>query len=117
MTVTPEEVMGKTRKGRKIVYSGDTRPSPAITELARDCDVLIHDSTLSRDLEDKAKRYGHSSAAQAAAIAKQANAKVLFLTHISPRYNDATVLEDEAKNVFKHSFIAADFLEYEVPLP
>lgn len=116
-TVRPEEVMGKPRKGRTIVYSGDTRPKPAITELARDCDVLIHDATLSKDLEDKANRYGHSSTAQAATIAKQANARVLFLTHISPRYDDGLVLENEAKNIFKNSFVAADFLEYEISLP
>ncbi|MEE9151252.1 MAG: ribonuclease Z [Thermoplasmata archaeon] len=114
--VKPEEVMGKPRKGRKIVYSGDTRPTQAIIELARDCDVLIHDATLGKDLEDKAKRYGHSSPAQAAEIAKQSNSRVLFLTHISPRYGDAQPLEDEAKKVFKHSFVAADFLEYEVQL-
>jgi ribonuclease Z len=115
--VNPEDVMGKPRKGRKIVYSGDTRPTQAIAELAKDCDVLIHDSTLSEDLADKAKRYGHSSAAQAATMAKQSNAKVLFLTHISPRYEDAQLLEDEARKIFKYSFVAADFLEYDIQLP
>jgi ribonuclease Z len=114
--VNPEDVMGKPRKGRKVVYSGDTRPTKAIIELAKDCDVLIHDATLSGDLEDKAKRYGHSSSTQAATIAKQSNAKVLFLTHISPRYDDAQILEDEARRIFKHSYVAWDFLEYEVQL-
>ena len=108
--------MGKPRIGRKIVYSGDTRPSPAIVEMAKNCDVLIHDATLSKDLEDKALRYGHSSTAQAATIAKQANTKVLFLTHISPRYSDSLKLEEEAKKIFRYSFIAADFLEYEIKL-
>ncbi|UCF08245.1 MAG: ribonuclease Z, partial [Thermoplasmata archaeon] len=116
-TITPEDVMGKPRRGRKIVYSGDTRPSEAVIELARDCDVLIHDATLSKDLEEKAERYGHSSTTQAADIAKKANAKVLFLTHISPRYSDALKLEDEAKQIFKYSFTASDFLEYDVKLP
>lgn len=115
--INPEDVMGKPRKGRKIVYSGDTRPTQAITELAKDCDVLIHDATLSEDLADKAKRYGHSSAAQAATMAKQSNAKVLFLTHISPRYEDAQLLEDEARKIFRYSFVAADFLEYDIQLP
>jgi ribonuclease Z len=115
--VKPEDVMGKPRKGRKIVYSGDTRPTQVITELAKDCDVLIHDATFSEDLVDKAIRYGHSSAAQAANIAKQSNAKVLFLTHISPRYEDAQLLEDEARKIFKYSFVAADFLEYDIQLP
>jgi ribonuclease Z len=115
--VKPEDVMGKPRKGRKIVYSGDTRPTRAVTELAKDCDVLIHDATFSEDLVDKAIRYGHSSAAQAATIAKQSNAKVLFLTHISPRYEDAQLLEDESRKIFKYSFVAADFLEYDIQLP
>lgn len=114
--VKPEEVMGKPRRGRKVVYSGDTRPSPAIIELAKNCDVLIHDATLSKDLEDKARRYGHSSVSQAATVAKQSKAKVLFLTHISPRYDDAQALEDEARKIFKYSFVAADFLEYDVQL-
>lgn len=116
-TVTPEDVMGVSRRGRKIVYSGDTRPSPAIVELARDCDVLIHDSTLSSELEDKARRYGHSSTVQAAGIASRAGAKVLFLTHISPRYEDGIKLRDEAQQVFERTHVADDFLEYIVDLP
>jgi ribonuclease Z len=116
-TIRPEEVMGEPRRGRTVVYSGDTRPSPEITQLARDCDVLIHDATLSSDLEEKAHKYGHSTAQQAAQVAKDANAKVVFLTHISPRYDDAQKLEDEAKRIFNYSFAATDFLEYDIPLP
>lgn len=116
-TIKPEDVMGAPRKGRKVVYSGDTRPSEAIGEMAKNCDVLIHDSTLSSELEEKAQKYGHSSTTQAAKIAKVANAKVLFLTHISPRYDDPQKLEDEAKKIFQYSFIAYDFLEYEIQLP
>lgn len=116
-TITPEDVLGKPRKGRKVVYSGDTRPSEAIVELARDSEVLIHDATLSMELEEKAQRFGHSTATQAAEMAKQCNAKVLFLTHISPRYNDGLLLEDEAKKVFQHSYVASDFLEYEIQYP
>ncbi|UCE38216.1 MAG: ribonuclease Z [Thermoplasmata archaeon] len=115
--IKPEDVMGPPRKGRKIVYSGDTRPSSAVIELARNCDVLIHDATLSKDLDEKAHKYGHSTAAQAATVASQSNAKVLFLTHISPRYEDGLILENEARRIFKYSFVAADFLEYEIELP
>lgn len=115
--VTPNEVLGETRKGRKVVYSGDTRPSNAIMELAKDSDVLIHDATLSVDLEEKANRYGHSTVTQAAEMARKSNAKVLFLTHISPRYNDGLILEDEAKKVFKYSYVAFDFLEYDIQYP
>jgi ribonuclease Z len=115
-TIRPKDVLGAPRKGRKVVYSGDTRPSKAIIELSENCDVLIHDSTLSSELEEKALSYGHSSTTQAAEIAKKANAKVLFLTHISPRYDDTQKLEDEAKKIFQYSFVAYDFLEYEILL-
>lgn len=115
--VTPEDVLGKPRPGRKVVYSGDTRPSEAVLDLARNCDVLIHDSTLASELEEKALRYGHSTARQAANVAKSANAKVLFLTHISPRYDDVLPLEEEARTIFKYSFVACDFLEHEINLP
>jgi ribonuclease Z len=115
-TVVPEEVMGKPRPGRKVVYSGDTRPSDNIVELSKNCDVLIHDATLSSELEEKALRYGHSSAIQAADIARRSKAKALFLTHISPRYDDTMILEEEAKKIFKYSFVAADFLEYDIVL-
>ncbi len=114
--IKPEEVMGPPRKGRKVVYSGDTRPSSTVIELARDSDVLIHDSTFAHELEEKAINYGHSTTVHAAKAAKEANVKVLFLTHISPRYDDGQKLEDEAKEIFKYTFCAYDFLEYEVQL-
>ncbi len=110
--ITPNMVLGKQRKGKKIVYSGDTRPCEAIIELAKGCDVLIHDSTLSSDLEEKAHIYGHSTAEQAARIAKLAEVKKLFLMHISPRYKDGENLEQEAKIIFENSIVAQDFLEY-----
>lgn len=117
VTVNPETVMGIPRKGRKIVYSGDTKPTQAVIELAKDCDVLIHDATLDKNLEDKASDFGHSSASQAAFIAKEAGVKVLFLTHISPRYKDGSILEEEAKKIFQKSYLATDFLEYDVVYP
>lgn len=112
--ITPDMVLGKQRKGKKVVYSGDTRPCKSILELAKDCDVLIFDSTLGSELEEKAFRYGHSTAKQAAEIAKKANTKLLFLVHISPRYKDAEVLEKEARKIFENSFVAKDFLEHTV---
>lgn len=113
---TPDMVLGPPRRGRKIVYSGDTIPSTEIVEYARDCDVLIHDATAESSMEEKANQYGHSTARQAAEIAKACNAKLLFLVHISPRYDDATPLLEEAKEVFENSMLAEDFMEYEVRL-
>jgi ribonuclease Z len=115
--ITSDMVLGPPRRGRKIVYSGDTRPCRAIVELAENCDVLIHDATLDATLENKAEAYEHSSARQAAEVAKRARAKLLFLVHISPRYKDTSVLEAEAKAVFKNSIIAEDLQEYEIKAP
>jgi ribonuclease Z len=113
-TFTPDMVLGPPRKGRKIVYSGDTTPCESLVELAKDCDVLIHDATADAELEDKANTYGHSSSRQAADAAKRANADKLFLTHISPRYEDTAQLENDAKEIFGNSEVAVDFLEYVV---
>lgn len=116
MVFTPDMVLGPPRRGRKIVYSGDTVPSTDIVKFAKDCDVLIHDATAESSMEEKANRFGHSTARQAAAIAKECNARLLFLVHISPRYDDSTPLLNEAKEVFENSLMAEDFLEYEVRL-
>jgi ribonuclease Z len=113
-TISPEMVMGPPRKGRKIVYSGDTKPCDAVIELAAGSDVLIHDATLDQSLEDKAEAYDHSSSRQAAEVAKAAKVKMLFLIHISPRYRDADILEKEAQAVFPNSVAARDFLEFDV---
>jgi ribonuclease Z len=112
----PDMVMGPPRKGRKIVYTGDTTPSSEIVNAARGCDVLIHDATAESSMEEKANKYGHSTAKQAAEIAKDCDAKVLFLVHVSPRYDDATPLLEEAKAEFENTYLAEDLMEYEVRL-
>jgi len=114
--ITPEMVLGPSRKGRKIVYSGDTRPYDKIIEFSKNADVLIHEATFDSELEDIANDYGHTTAYQAAEIAKKANVERLFLIHISPRYLDNNVLENDARKVFKNSFVPNDFYEIEVKL-
>ena len=113
-TFTPDMVLGPPRSGRKIVYTGDTKPCPAIVELAKNCDVLIHDSTTALDLEEKSNSYGHSSSAQAAKAAKEAGAVKLFLMHISPRYDETEQLLADAITIFENSEVAEDLVEYEV---
>ncbi len=115
--IKPEMVVGPPRRGRKIVYTSDTRPNPQLAPFARGCDVLVHDSTVESSLEEQANEYGHSSARQAAQIAKESGARILFLTHVSPRYGDPAAMEAEAKEIFPNSFVAHDFLEYDVPYP
>lgn len=111
---TPDMVMGPPRRGRKLVYSGDTSPCTSIVELARDCDVLIHDSTLGPGEEEKAVEYGHSTAVHAAEVARKTGAQILFLVHISPRYEDASILEEEARSIFPNTYAPTDFFEYDV---
>ena len=113
-TITPKMVLGRPRPGRKIVYSGDTKPSRRIVELARNADVLIHDCTLDSSKKGLAANFGHSTAAGAAAVAKAAMAKALFLVHMSPRYEDVSVLEEEAGKIFKGAIVAKDLMEYVV---
>jgi len=114
-TVHPDDVLGPPRRGRKIVYTGDTMPHETLIEMARHADVLIHDATSDAALEEKANRYGHSSSRQAAELAKQAGVGLLVLTHLSPRYEDPTSILQDAKAVFGNVRVAEDFLEIEVP--
>ena len=114
--VKPEQVMGPPRPGRKVVYADDTRPSGPIIELAKGADVLIHDCTLSDDLEEKALESGHSTPKLAAEVAKRAGVRKLVLVHVSPRYSNASELLEQAKKVFPNSVIAHDLMELEIKL-
>jgi ribonuclease Z len=114
--IDPEMVLGPPRKGRKIVYSGDTKPIDKMVDFAKDADVLIHEATFHSDLNDISSNYGHTTAHEAAEIAKKANVKELFLTHISPRYLDVSQLKEEASKIFKNTKIPNDYDEFEVKL-
>jgi ribonuclease Z len=114
--IKPEDIMSSPRTGRKIVYTGDTRPFKEIAKFAANADLLIHDATLDDDLAEKAKEDGHSTPTQAAKDAKRANVKKLVLTHISARYKDPQKLLKEAKKIFKNTIVAEDFLKVEIPI-
>lgn len=111
-----KSVLGPPRKGRKIVISGDTVPIKNMINFAKNADVLIHEATFDSSLEDISNEYGHTTASQAANIAKKAKVEKLFLTHISPRYINSDTLEKEAKEIFKNSFVPKDFQDVEVKL-
>jgi ribonuclease Z len=115
-TIHPKQVLGPSRKGRKIVISGDTKPVSKMIHFSKNADVLVHEATFASDLEDIAKDYGHTTASQAAEIAKKAKAKALFIMHISPRYLDNKVLENDAREIFKNTIAPKDFHEFEVQL-
>jgi ribonuclease Z len=114
--IKPEDVTGSPRPGRKIVYTGDTRPFKKFAKFATKTDLLIHDATLDDDLAERAKEDGHSTPEQAAKNAKKANAKRLILTHISARYDDTSALLKHAKKIFKNTQVAEDFTKIEIPL-
>jgi len=112
----PEDVTGPLRPGRKIVYTGDTRPFKGVIAFAKGAELLIHDATLDEELAERAEEDGHSTACQAAETAKQAKVKKLILTHVSARYEDASVLLKEARKIFRNAQVAEDFMRIEIPL-
>jgi ribonuclease Z len=113
-TIKPSDVMGEKRKGKKIGISGDTRPTQKLEEFFKDCDYMTFDSTYSDTLRDKAKENFHSTAVEAAELAKKANVANLILTHFSARYDDVIELVKEA-NIIHGSVIAAkDLLEIDI---
>jgi ribonuclease Z len=109
------DVSDPPRRGRKLVYSGDTKPSETVLKLAIDADLLIHEATFGDELVDRAAEDGHSTASQAADVASKANVKKLILTHISSRYGDVSPLLAAARVIFPNTVIAMDLLEVEVP--
>lgn len=114
--ITSNMVLGPSRKGRKIVISGDTTPIKEMIDFSMNADILIHEATFESKLEDVAGEYGHTTAYQAAEIAKKANVEKLFLIHISPRYMNHKLIEEDARKIFKNSFVPKDFQEIEIKL-
>jgi ribonuclease Z len=115
-TVGPEDLVGPTRAGRLVVFSGDSRPTAAIIAAAAGADLIIHDATFGDDEQQRAVETGHSTAREAARVARDAGARRLLLTHISARYTrDAPDLLAEARSVFPETMIARDGMSIEVP--
>jgi len=112
--IMPEEVLGSPRKGLKICYSGDTRPCESVIRLAEGADLLIHESTLEAGSEDKAAESGHSTAREAAEVARSAGVKRLILTHLSTRYKRTEVILEAAREVFPRTEVADDLMTLEV---
>ena len=114
--ITPADVVGEPRPGRKVVISGDTRPCHSTREIAASADLLIHEATFAQDEAERAGHTGHSTAREAAEVAASANVLRLVLTHFSPRYaDDPRWLEKEARAVFAETVAAYDGMVIEVP--
>jgi ribonuclease Z len=112
--VTPEQVLGAARAGRKVVLTGDTAPSDLVVEAALGADVLVHEATFCEDEADRAADTEHSTALEAARVARDAGVKLLALTHLSSRYGGGDV-EREARTVFPDTVVPRDFDLIEIP--
>jgi ribonuclease Z len=105
--VTPEGVLGEIRPGRKVVISADTAYSQAVVEAARDADVLVHEATFAEDEKTRARETLHSTAADAALVAREADVGLLALTHLSNRYFGGEI-EREAQETFPSTVVPRD---------
>jgi ribonuclease Z len=113
-SVSPDEVMGEPRPGRKLAFTGDTEPCESTVAVAHGAELLVHESTFADEEADRARQTGHSTARQAAEVARAAEVSLLALTHLSSRYF-APVIEKEARAVFEAAVVPRDFDVIEVP--
>jgi ribonuclease Z len=112
--VTPDAVLGPPRPGRKLVLAGDTAPSPVVLEAARDAEVLVHEATFLDEERDRARETAHSTALDAAEVAREADVALLALTHLSNRYFGPEVAR-EARTIFPDTVVPKDFDVIEIP--
>jgi ribonuclease Z len=115
-TVDPSEVVGPARPGRRIVFSGDTRPCRTLFDAAMDADLLVHEATFLDEERERAAETGHTTAQQAAQIARDAGVRMLALTHLSTRYMGREIAA-EAVADFAETVVPRDFDTIELPLP
>jgi ribonuclease Z len=112
--VTPDQVLGEARPGRKVVLTGDTAPSDGVVEAALGADLLVHEATFCEQEAERARETEHSTALEAARVARDAGVSLLALTHLSSRYGSGEV-EREARTVFPATVVPRDFDLIEIP--
>jgi ribonuclease Z len=113
--IKSNQIVGPKRKGRKIGISGDTRPSSKLRNFFDSCDILIFESTYIHEYQRKAIETFHSTSTEAALLAKESNCNKLILTHFSSRYNDPTILLDEARTIHNNVDLAEDMKTFYIP--
>lgn len=115
--INGQDFIGNSQKGRIVTIINDTRVTNEDKELSENADVLVHESTFSKDEAKLAKNYYHSTSVQAARVAQSSNVGLLLLTHISARYagKNALILQNEAKSIFENTKVVRDFYKYEIP--
>lgn len=119
ISVGPGELLGPSRKGASVVYSGDTRPCSSVVELSKGADLLIHEATFLSELSDLAMEVGHSTIDGAVSVAMEAEVRELALVHSSPRYTKDDrfdIYREEAEKAFPGVMLPEDLDEYEVTL-
>ena len=109
--IDPESVTGPKPDGLKVVYSGDSRPCQAVNEASQGANILIHEAMYANEHSELASDRGHSTAAEAAELALDANVDLLILTHYSPRYEDGTIILKEATKIFPNTILARDLMK------
>jgi ribonuclease Z len=115
-SVSPDDVLGPPRAGRKVVLSGDTAPAASVVAAAEGADLLVHEATFLADERARARETSHSTAGEAALVAREADVKLLALTHVSTRYFGHQVV-DEATQVFPATVVPRDFDVVVIPFP
>lgn len=105
--IHPDMVLGEEVRGIKLVHIGDIGRLDNIREYVTDADTLVIESTFLEQDADAARAFGHITAAEAAAFARDNGVKSLILTHVSRRYRERDIVH-EAQNVFPHTYIARD---------
>jgi ribonuclease Z len=114
--IEPSMLVGAPRPGRRIIVTGDTRPCADTVKAARGADVLVHEATFGDEEAARAVETGHSTAREAAIVARDAGVGTLLLTHLSARYSrDASELGREARECFERTLVGKDGLLLEVP--
>jgi ribonuclease Z len=114
--VAPAAVLGPARRGRTLVFSGDTRPCAAVRRAALGADLLVHEASFSSQDAERARETRHSTAAEAAELAAASEVKLLALTHLGARAT-ARMIKDEARAMFPDTVVPRDFDTIELPLP
>lgn len=116
-TVTPDQVLGPSRSGRKFSYVTDTLYKPSIADEVRGSDLLICEGMFEEALIDQAREKKHMTAKQSATIARDAGVKRMAMIHYSPRYTDRelTVLLDEARTIFPAAELTKDRMHFDIP--
>jgi ribonuclease Z len=114
VVVTPDRVLGPARPGRKVVLTGDTGPAASVVNAATGADVLVHEATFLADERERARETSHSTAGEAALVAREAGVRMLALTHVSTRYFGHQVVE-EARELFPATEVPRDFDVIEIP--